>query len=226
MNQTQNALLKKTTAILILLNFVLTFYEPVSLAFIFDKIERNADGTVKRDSDSTNKHKERTYDASCLSGDGNHILKLPINEAKAIIEGMPIERQVDLYLCSMQAGLDEIPVYLMDVLSRRLPDNLQYMTNRLANEHDEIKIFDLLIVFGGYGLEEFFKKISKNDDFLTVEELPFPPEISRLLVNKAGEIHEAEYREFILDYLIPLLPYDEALARQAQREEAQKKSGK
>jgi len=226
MNQTQNALLKRATAVLVVLNFVLAFYGSVSLALVFDKIERNADGTVKHDSGSANKHKERVYDTTCLSGDGNQVLKLQINEAKAMIESMSIERQVDLYLCSMRAGLDEMQVYLMEILAKRLPENLQYMTNRLASEHDESKILDLLFVFGGYGLEEYFKTISKTDGFLTVEQLPFPPEISRLLVNKAGEIHEDEYREFILDYLIPLLPYDEAVARQAQREEALKKSGK
>lgn len=192
-------------------------------AFIMDSVEKERDTCPASESRGL---AMRPPDISCVSQELGRISKLPLNEIDAILESMVIEEQVDVYLCSCQARLDYISKKLLSILSDRLPGGQEYLIGRLGGEHDDYRIADLLSVFILYGVDKALDAYSKKGDYLTADELPFSPEMTRFLVSKAEEIHKQKARDLLLDYLIPLLPRDEAVAGQAKRDEATQKSSK
>ncbi|MFP5222693.1 MAG: hypothetical protein ACLGSA_10430 [Acidobacteriota bacterium] len=221
-------------AILMSIICLLAVSVPRSSAFVIDKFKRTEDGTIKHNahgtvqcSDDSAEPTRHVLDTSCVSEELNSLSLLSGDELVPKLKAMGIERQVDLYLCSSRAGLYDVAGELRDILSSRLPNDLEYLKSRLIDEKGgDYRLADLLSIFILYGVEEALKVFEKKKDYLTIDELPFTPEVSRLLVSKAGDIKNGKTRDFLLDYLIPLLPYEEAVARQAQREEAQKKIGK
>jgi len=213
----------RSVTLLIVTVLMLTTSALDTRAFVMDKFERNEDGTIKHD---TTELKKRKPDTSCVSAELANMSEMPSNKAADILNDMSIEKQVDIYLCASKADIGNLSDQLMALFLGNFPYYFDYLIVRLGSEQDDGQVERLLAIFAGHGFADYQSKIKTNGDLPIYDELFFKADTARFLVKKAETLKNEKARSFFLDYLIPLLPYDEAVARQAQREEALKKSGK
>jgi len=223
MEQAGNRFFNKVMVLLLTLGAMLALFAHSSGAFVLDNFEYNEDGTPKHNSSEL---KQRDPDTSCVSEEISSLSKLPLKEMSSILKGLPIERHVDIYICSSKAFLSDLSEVTMEMFLSEFPRYFNYLLKRVEAEQDDRNTEALLAIFAGYGFADYQGKIKANGDLPTYDELFFKADTARSLVSKADSLKNENARNFFLDYLIPLLPYDEAVARQAQREEARKKSGK
>lgn len=203
--------------VLLVIMVLVTIFESSSEAIVFDYFDKKGNIIVRRYPKS---EWPRQPDTSCLFLHENNVLNLPAPEAIKAISRMRLDRKIDLYLCSSNADVREVSVTLMHTLTRDLPKNIDHFNRRLLAAHDDMDKMSLLMIYMLYGFDEIFKK-TKGSGAFPDSDLPFVPELARLLVQKASELKDPEKRDFFLDRLIPMLPHDEAMAREAQREPAE-----
>lgn len=188
--------------------------ESSSDAFIFEYSDKEGHAIYRI---YPNREKRWQPDTTCLFSPENKALNLPTAEAIKTITKMRFDRQLNLYLCASNATVCDVSEPLFNLLSIEFTKHRDRFVKRLEkSQTDSDKMF-MLMFFMIHGFEEILNKSKGKDDF-SDSDLPFPPELARLLVQKATELTDPEIRDFYLDRLICQLPHDEAVAREAQRE--------
>lgn len=183
-------------------------------AFIIDHFDKDGNSIVRR---YPNREPPKPKDTSCIFLHENKILTAPADEAIKVISKMRLDRQIDLFMCAANVNITEVLKALFTILQNKLSGNIRHFTKRLEATHADTEVALLLWIYVAYGFDEVTRKAKEKDVFLD-SDLPYPPELARLLVQKANDLTDPAARDFFLDYLIPLLPHDEAVAREAQRE--------
>ncbi|WP_243358091.1 hypothetical protein [Fundidesulfovibrio terrae] len=215
--------LHKIVALHVLLFCVLSAVCPsISTAFILDR----KDGLSYCPGENADNNKQKV-DISCLNDEHYDVLKLSKQEVAGKVKAMNIDHVIDLYLCAWQARLEDQWQAVAEYVFDNVPVNLDYLMHRLELESDDDRVAVLLVIFAFYGFDYYFNKMKTGQDSPAYDDLIFSGDKARFLVAKAEAIKDCGQRNFLLDYLIPLLPYDEAMAKQEKREEeARKQSGK
>lgn len=207
-------LLKLTMAFVAIL---LTVPETDCAAFLIDHFDKDGNSIYRR---YPNRGTPLQRDTSCIFFTENKLLYAPAEEAIKVISKMRLDRQIDLFLCGANFDVTATQKALFDILYHKLPGNLGHFTKRLESTHAGFEVVWFLWIYVAYGCDEV-TRMARDKDVFPDSDLPYPPELARLLVQKANDLTDPAARDFLLDYLIPLLPHDEAVAREAQRDPAE-----
>ena len=130
-------------------------------------------------------------DKACLDDPGSTILTLPQDELYRQIESVSIAFQIDAYLCSGKAGLEEVEERLGDILSKRGQEVIAPLSDRLGNAADDHDISRILMLFVVYAWENWEKHKDIRLDKPTV----------RFLVANAQRITDRPLRDICLNWL-------------------------
>lgn len=133
-------------------------------------------------------------DKTCLDDPGSTILTLSRDERYRQIENANIAFQIDTYLCSGKAGLEDVEEKLGDILLKRGPEVVGPLSDRLGSASGDHDISRILMLFVVYTWENWEKHKDIRLDKPTV----------RLLVANAQRITDKPLRDICLNWLEPL----------------------
>lgn len=130
-------------------------------------------------------------DKTCLDDPASTILTLPRDELYRQIESASIAFQIDTYLCSGKAGLEDVEEKLGEILLKRGPEVVGPLSDRLGHAVGDYDISRILLLFVVYAWEKH--KDSRLDK-----------PTARYLVANAQRITDKPLREICLNWLEPL----------------------
>lgn len=165
------------------------------------------------------------FDTTCLSDDRNQILKMQKATMAAEFKKLPLDRMIDVYLCSVVSSDDYKYDVLLDALGEKFGPNIGVFLERLKQETSDRAVVGLLIFFIGYQVDEI-----QNDPHNTRGWNPdtnpfYPIETARLLVQKAAGVANPRIRNELLGWLILHLPKKEAEPWEAKRQKEMEIAG-
>lgn len=133
-------------------------------------------------------------DKACLDDPGLTILALPRDELYRQIESASIDFQIDTYLCSGKAGMEDVEEKLGETLLKRGSEVVGPLLDRLGNVSGDHDISRILMLFVVYAWENWEKHKDIRLDKAT----------ARYLVANAQRITDKPLRDICLNWLEPL----------------------
>jgi hypothetical protein len=133
-------------------------------------------------------------DKACLDDPGLTILTLPRDELYRQIESASIAFQIDTYLCSGKAGLEDVEDKLGEILLKRGAEVVGPLLDRLGSASGDYDISRILMLFVVYAWENWEKH----------KDIRLDKPTARYLVANAQRITDKPLREICLNWLEPL----------------------